>query len=235
MSLPDPVFSMAREAPEPEAAPLPRTQPQAAEAPAPAAADDPAVNPGITDPVLEVDRLSLWYGASQALHSVSMRIPSKKITAYIGPSGCGKSTLLRCFNRLNDLVDGVRTEGDIRLDGASIYDPRMDTNALRRRIGMVFQKSNPFPKTIFENVAYGARIHGVRRKAQLDEIVEKSLRGAALWDEVKDRLDQSALGMSGGQQQRVALARCLAIDPKVLLLDEPFGALDKNLRLDMQI
>ncbi len=224
MSLSDPVFSMARQAPEPEETSAP--QPQPAEVPAPATADDPAVNPGITDPVLEVDRLSLWYGSSQALHTVSMRIPSKKITAYIGPSGCGKSTLLRCFNRLNDLIDGVRTEGDIRLDGASIHDPRMDTNALRRRIGMVFQKSNPFPKTIYENVAYGARIHGVRRKAQLDEIVEKSLRAAALWDEVKDRLDQSALGMSGGQQQRLCIARAIAIEPEIILLDEPCSALD---------
>jgi phosphate transport system ATP-binding protein len=190
------------------------------------AADDPAVNPAIDNPVLEVDKLSLWYGASQALHGVSMRIPARKITAYIGPSGCGKSTLLRCFNRLNDLIDDVRTEGDIRLDGGSIYDPRLDTNALRRRIGMVFQKSNPFPKSIYENVAYGPRIHGVRRKSQLDEIVEKSLRSAALWDEVKDRLEQSALGMSGGQQQRLCIARAIAIEPEIVLLDEPCSALD---------
>jgi len=187
---------------------------------------DPAAHPAIENPVLEVANLSLWYGTAQALHGVSMKVPSRRITAFIGPSGCGKSTILRCFNRLNDLVDGVRTEGDILLDGASIYDPRLDINALRRRIGMVFQKSNPFPKSIYENVAYGPRIHGVRRKSQLDENVEKSLRGAALWDEVKDRLDQSALGLSGGQQQRLCIARAIAIEPEIILLDEPCSALD---------
>jgi phosphate transport system ATP-binding protein len=176
--------------------------------------------------VLEVDELSLWYGDSRALNRISLTIPEKRVTAFIGPSGCGKSTLLRCFNRLNDLVEGVRTEGDIRFEGASIYDPARDVNSLRRRIGMVFQRSNPFPKTIFENVAYGCRIHGVARKDELERIVERSLRGAALWGEVKDRLHSSALGLSGGQQQRLCIARAIAIEPEVLLLDEPCSALD---------
>ncbi len=176
--------------------------------------------------ILDVDDLSLWYGSSRALNQVSLQIPEKQVTAFIGPSGCGKSTLLRCFNRLNDLVDGVRTEGDIRFEGESIYRPGLDVNRLRRRVGMVFQKSNPFPKSIYENVAYGCRIHGIRRKAELDETVEKSLRGAALWSEVKDRLQDSALGLSGGQQQRLCIARAIAIEPEVLLLDEPCSALD---------
>jgi phosphate transport system ATP-binding protein len=155
-----------------------------------------------------------------------MRIGRNKVTALIGPSGCGKSTLLRCFNRLNDLVDGVRITGNIRFDGAGIFDTGIDLNALRRQIGMVFQKSNPFPKSIYENVAYGCRIHGMSRKRDLDEIVERSLRGAALWDEVKDRLDESALGLSGGQQQRLCIARAIAVEPEVILLDEPCSALD---------
>ncbi|MFP5288472.1 MAG: phosphate ABC transporter ATP-binding protein PstB [Thermoanaerobaculia bacterium] len=187
---------------------------------------DPALNPRIDNPILEVDRLSLWYGEKQALKDISLRIPEKQITAFIGPSGCGKSTLLRCINRLNDLIDGVRIEGDIRFQGDSIYDPREDINALRKRIGMVFQKSNPFPKSIYENVAYGRRIQGINRKRDLDEIVEKSLRGAALWDEVKDRLEDSALGLSGGQQQRLCIARAIAVEPEVILLDEPCSALD---------
>jgi len=171
----------------------------AAVGPLPGAPDrDPAFSPQIDDPILEIDRLSLWYGEKKALKEISLKIPPKKITAFIGPSGCGKSTLLRCVNRLNDLVDGVRTEGDIRFEGESIYDPNLDINRLRKRIGMVFQKSNPFPKSIYENVAYGARIQGIKKKADLDEIVERSLHRAALWDEVKDRLDESALGMSGG-------------------------------------
>ena len=177
-------------------------------------------------PILEVDRLSLWYGEKKALHEISLAIPPKKITAFIGPSGCGKSTLLRCVNRLNDLVDGVRTEGDIRFEGASIYDPTLDINGLRKRIGMVFQKSNPFPKSIYENVAYGPRIQGIKKRVELDEIVEKSLVRAALWDEVKDRLDESALGMSGGQQQRLCIARAIAVEPEVILLDEPCSPLD---------
>jgi len=180
----------------------------------------------IENPILTVDDLSLWYGKSRALHGISMQIPEKKITAFIGPSGCGKSTLLRCFNRMNDLVDDVRTEGTIHFDGASIHDPHLDVNALRSRIGMVFQKSNPFPKSIYENVAFGCRIQGVNRKHDLDPIVERSLRGAALWDEAKDRLHESALGLSGGQQQRLCIARAIAVEPEVILLDEPCSALD---------
>jgi phosphate transport system ATP-binding protein len=180
----------------------------------------------IENPILTVDNLSLWYGKSRALHGISMQIPEKKITAFIGPSGCGKSTLLRCFNRMNDLVDDVRTEGTILFEGASIHDPNLDVNALRSRIGMVFQKSNPFPKSIYENVAFGCRIQGVNRKHDLDPIVERSLRGAALWDEAKDRLHESALGLSGGQQQRLCIARAIAVEPEVILLDEPCSALD---------
>jgi len=187
---------------------------------------DPALHPRIDDPVLTVDGLSLWYGDAQALKQISMEIPRKQITAFIGPSGCGKSTLLRCFNRLNDLVDGVRVTGDIRFEGGSVFDPAADVNALRRRIGMVFQKSNPFPKSIYENVAYGCRVHGVSRKQDLDEIVEQSLVGAALWNEVKDRLHDSALGLSGGQQQRLCIARAIAVEPEIILLDEPCSALD---------
>ena len=186
----------------------------------------PTADASATRVVLEVDQLSLWYGTSRALNQVSLTIPEKRVTAFIGPSGCGKSTLLRCFNRLNDLVDGVRTEGDIRFEGASIYDSELDVNVLRRRVGMVFQRSNPFPKSIFENVAYGCRIHGIARKDELERIVERSLRGAALWNEVKDRLHSSALGLSGGQQQRLCIARAIAIEPEVLLLDEPCSALD---------
>ncbi len=187
---------------------------------------DPALDPKIDNPILSIENLSLWYGEKQALKEISMKIPDKQITAFIGPSGCGKSTLLRCINRLNDLIDGVRTEGDIRFEDGSIYDPQLDINALRKRIGMVFQKSNPFPKSIYENVAYGCRIQGINKKRDLDEIVEKSLRGAALWDEVKDRLDDSALGLSGGQQQRLCIARAIAVEPEVILLDEPCSALD---------
>jgi phosphate transport system ATP-binding protein len=187
---------------------------------------DPALDPGIKDPILKIESLSLWYGEKQALKDISLKIPEKKITAFIGPSGCGKSTLLRCINRLNDLIDGVRTEGDIKFQERSIFDPRLEINALRKRIGMVFQKSNPFPKSIYENVAYGPRIQGINRKRDLDEIVEKSLKGAALWDEVKDRLEDSALGMSGGQQQRLCIARAIAVEPEVILLDEPCSALD---------
>jgi phosphate transport system ATP-binding protein len=178
------------------------------------------------DPVLEVRGLSLWYGSSQALHDIGLAIPEKRITAFIGPSGCGKSTLLRCFNRLNDLIGDVRIEGEVLLDGRSIFDPAVDVNALRKRIGMVFQKSNPFPKSIYDNVAYGPRIQGMRERRRLDDIVEKSLREAALWDEVQDRLPQSALGLSGGQQQRLCIARALAVEPEIILLDEPCSALD---------
>jgi phosphate transport system ATP-binding protein len=190
------------------------------------AEEESALRPAIDDPVLEIDCLSLWYGEKQALHDISMRIPRRQITAFIGPSGCGKSTLLRCINRLNDLIPIVRTEGDLRFDGASVFHPSQDINLLRKRVGMVFQKSNPFPKSIYENVVYGLRIQGLNRKAELDEVVERSLRGAALWDEVKDRLDESALGLSGGQQQRLCIARAIAVEPQVILYDEPCSALD---------
>ncbi len=185
-----------------------------------------ALGPGIPDPVISIESLSLWYGEARALHEIRMGIPEKKITAFIGPSGCGKSTLLRCLNRLNDLLDSVRVTGDILFEGRSITDPGLDVNDLRRRVGMVFQKSNPFPKTIYDNVAYGPRTHGIRRRSELDEIVERSLLQAALFDEVKDRLDESALGLSGGQQQRLCIARALAVEPEVVLLDEPCSALD---------
>ncbi|MFZ5494715.1 MAG: phosphate ABC transporter ATP-binding protein PstB [Verrucomicrobiota bacterium] len=175
---------------------------------------------------LVVDGLSLFYGAKQALFDISMEIPEKRVTAFIGPSGCGKSTLLRCFNRMNDLVDGVRINGRVLLDGTNVFDPAVDVIELRKRTGMVFQKSNPFPKSIYENVAYGLRIAGESNKARLDEIVEKSLRGAALWDEAKDRLHESALGMSGGQQQRLCIARAIAVEPEIILMDEPCSALD---------
>jgi phosphate transport system ATP-binding protein len=177
-------------------------------------------------PILEVEALSLWYGVSRALYDITLRIPERRITAFIGPSGCGKSTLLRCFNRLNDLVEGVRLAGEIRFEGVPIHAGDVDVNSLRRRIGMVFQKSNPFPKSIRENVAYGPRLHGVRRRRDLDDIVERSLQAAALWDEVRDRLDESALGLSGGQQQRLCIARALAVEPEIILLDEPCSALD---------
>nr|WP_299687968.1 phosphate ABC transporter ATP-binding protein PstB [Hydrocarboniphaga sp.] len=175
---------------------------------------------------IEVDKLDLYYGEKRALNSVSMKIPHKKVTAFIGPSGCGKSTLLRCFNRMNDLVDGCRVEGGLRLDGKNIYDRDVDIAMLRRRVGMVFQKANPFPKSIYENVAYGLRLAGINKKRVIDETVEWALKGAALWDEVKDRLDDSALGLSGGQQQRLVIARAIAIHPDVILLDEPCSALD---------
>ncbi|MFC5694447.1 phosphate ABC transporter ATP-binding protein PstB [Pseudomonas sp. GCM10022186] len=175
---------------------------------------------------LEVPGLSLFYGEKQALHNVSMNIPKQRVTAFIGPSGCGKSTLLRCFNRMNDLVDGCRVDGEIRLDGNNIYRKGEDVAELRRRVGMVFQKPNPFPKSIYENVVYGLRIQGINKKRVLDEAVEWALKGAALWDEVKDRLHESALGLSGGQQQRLVIARTIAVEPEVLLLDEPCSALD---------
>ena len=175
---------------------------------------------------ITTDNLNLYYGEKRALHDINLIIPEKKVSAFIGPSGCGKSTLLRCFNRMNDLVDGCRIEGGINIDGHNIYDKKVDVSELRRRVGMVFQKPNPFPKSIYENVAYGLRLQGVKSRRVLDEAVEKSLRGAALWDEVKDRLHDSALGLSGGQQQRVVIARAIAIEPEVLLLDEPASALD---------
>lgn len=173
-----------------------------------------------------IQDLNLFYAEKQALNSINMTIPKKKVTAYIGPSGCGKSTLLRCINRMNDLVDIARIEGSITIDGKDIYRPGVDVAELRRHVGMVFQKPNPFPKSIYENVAYGLRIQGVNDRRILDEVVEKSLRGAAIWDEVKDRLQDNALGMSGGQQQRLVIARAIAIQPTILLLDEPSSALD---------
>lgn len=173
-----------------------------------------------------VRNLNLYYGAKHALKDVNMSIARNKVTAFIGPSGCGKSTLLRCFNRMNDLVDGVRTDGAIELYGKSILGKGVNVADLRRRVGMVFQKPNPFPKSIYENVAYGLRIQGVRSRRKLDEAVERALKGAAIWDEVKDRLHDSAMGLSGGQQQRLVIARATAIEPEVLLLDEPASALD---------
>lgn len=178
------------------------------------------------DYVVHVENLNLYYGDTQALKNINMQIPRKRVTAFIGPSGCGKSTLLRCFNRMNDLVDICRIEGKILLDNKNIYDKDVNVALLRRRVGMVFQKPNPFPKSIYENVAYGLRIMGVNDKSRLDEAVEKSLRGAALWDEVKDRLDESGMSLSGGQQQRLVIARAIALEPEVLLLDEPASALD---------
>jgi phosphate transport system ATP-binding protein len=178
-------------------------------------------------PVIEVDSLDFYYGKSKALHSISLRIPARQVTAFIGPSGCGKSTLLRCFNRMNDLIDGARIgAGEVRIQGVNIYDPKVDVIALRRQVGMVFQKSNPFPKSIYQNVSYGLELQGVSDKKRLDAVVEKSLRGAALWEEVKDRLHGSALGLSGGQQQRLCIARAIAVEPSVILMDEPCSALD---------
>ena len=176
--------------------------------------------------ILSTKGLDLWYGTTQALKDVSMDIPEKRVTALIGPSGCGKSTFLRTIDRMNDLVQGVKITGSIQYRGVEIYDPSMDVTWLRKHIGMVFQKPNPFPMSIYDNIAYGPRTHGIRNKAKLDEIVERSLRGAAIWDEVKDRLKKSALGLSGGQQQRICIARALAVEPDVLLMDEATSALD---------
>ncbi len=173
-----------------------------------------------------VEKLSLYYSEKQALNNITLDIPEKQVTAFIGPSGCGKSTLLRCFNRMNDLVDGVRIEGKIEIENEDIYAKNMDVTDLRRRVGMVFQKPNPFPKTIYENVAYGLRLQGITKRRTLDDMVEWALNGAALMEEVKDRLHDSALGLSGGQQQRLVIARAIAVQPKVLLLDEPASALD---------
>ena len=178
-------------------------------------------------PAIEVKHLDFYYGANQVLHGVNLQIPHNRVTAFIGPSGCGKSTLLRCFNRMNDLVPGARVDkGQISIHGADINSPEVDVIELRKRVGMVFQKSNPFPKSIYENITYGLRIQGVTKRSVLDEAVEKSLRRAALWDEVKDRLDQSGLGLSGGQQQRLCIARAIAVEPEIILMDEPCSALD---------
>lgn len=175
---------------------------------------------------IEVKNVDLFYGDFQALKNVSMVMPDNKITAFIGPSGCGKSTLLKSLNRMNDLVDGVKITGEITLDGEDIYAPKMDVNKLRKRVGMVFQQPNPFSMSIYDNIAYGPRVHGIKKKKDLDIIVERSLQGAALWDEVKDKLKRNALQISGGQQQRLCIARALAVEPEVLLMDEPTSALD---------
>ena len=176
--------------------------------------------------IISVKDMCLWYGDHQALKNVNIEIPEKSITAFIGPSGCGKSTFLKTLNRMNDLIPGVKITGDIRYEGTDIFSKEVDVNNLRKEIGMVFQKPNPFPMSIYDNVAYGPRTHGITNRVQLDEIVERALRDAAIWDEVKDRLKKNALGMSGGQQQRLCIARALAVQPKILLMDEPTSALD---------
>ena len=175
---------------------------------------------------IDIDNFSFWYGAKQALHGIAMHIPEREVTAFIGPSGCGKTTLLRNINRMNDLIDGVRHDGDIRIDGTSLYDPSVEVISLRKRVGMVFQKYNPFPKSIYENVIFALRVAGRNNKSELDQVVESSLRKAALWDEVKDKLHASAFGLSGGQQQRLCIARAIANRPQILLMDEPCAALD---------
>ena len=175
---------------------------------------------------VKVENLNLYYGENHALKDVNMAIQENAVTAFIGPSGCGKSTFLKTLNRMNDLVDGVRIDGKVLLDGEDIYDPSVDTTILRKKVGMVFQQPNPFPMSIYDNIAYGPRVHGIRDKKRLDQIVEESLRGAAIFDEVKDRLKKSAMGLSGGQQQRICIARALAVQPEVLLMDEPTSALD---------
>jgi len=175
---------------------------------------------------INIENLSLYYGESKALKEVTLDIEANKSTAFIGPSGCGKSTLLRCLNRLNDLIEGVKIEGQIKISGTNIYDPSVDLTNLRRSVGMVFQKSNPFPLSIYENIAYGLKIAGIKDKSKLDHVIEKSLKGAALWDEVKDRLNESAYSLSGGQQQRLCIARAIAVEPTILLMDEPCSALD---------
>jgi phosphate transport system ATP-binding protein len=176
--------------------------------------------------IMETRNLNLYYGDNHALKNINLNIEKNKITALIGPSGCGKSTYLKTLNRMNDLIENVKIEGEVLLEGQDIYDPRVDVTMLRKRVGMVFQKPNPFPMSIYDNIAYGPRIHGIKSRKQLDEIVENSLKGAALWDEVKDRLKKSAMGLSGGQQQRLCIARALAVSPQVLLMDEPTSALD---------
>ena len=176
--------------------------------------------------IIKAKDLCLWYGTSQALKNINIEIPEKSITAFIGPSGCGKSTFLKNLNRMNDLIPSVKISGEITYGGTDIFDKSVDVNELRRQVGMVFQKPNPFPMSIYDNIAYGPRIHGIKNKVQLDEIVERSLKGAALWDEVKERLKKNALGLSGGQQQRLCIARALAVEPQVLLMDEPTSALD---------
>ncbi|MER2063642.1 MAG: phosphate ABC transporter ATP-binding protein PstB [Alkalibacterium sp.] len=179
-----------------------------------------------TEPKIKVRDLKLWYGSFEALHGVDLDIYKNEVTAFIGPSGCGKSTFIKTLNRMNDLVEGVRIEGEVALDGKDIYKKKTNLNNLRKKVGMVFQQPNPFPKSIYDNIAYGPRTHGVKKKSELDEIVERSLKQAAIWDEVKDHLDRNALSISGGQQQRICIARALAVEPEVLLMDEPTSALD---------
>ncbi len=204
----------------------PPSSPSLAVAPI-AAMSAPAADLPPSRPIIDIDHVDFFYGQSQALHDVSLRLDEKKVTAFIGPSGCGKSTLLRCLNRMNDLIDGARVaKGSIRIRGIDIHAPAVDVIELRKRVGMVFQKSNPFPKSIYENITYGLRLQGVKDKGRLDAVVEKSLRGAALWDEVKDRLHASGLGLSGGQQQRLCIARAIAVEPDIILMDEPCSALD---------
>jgi phosphate transport system ATP-binding protein len=187
----------------------------------------PATGPEVDRAIIEIDSVDFAYGTNKVLHDISLNIPPRAVTAFIGPSGCGKTTLLRCLNRMNDLIDGAGlTRGSIKIDGVDINDPHLDVVDLRRRVGMVFQKSNPFPKSIYDNVAYGLRIAGVTKRTLIDEAVEKSLRSAALWDEVKDRLHVSGYGLSGGQQQRLCIARALAVEPEIVLMDEPCSALD---------
>lgn len=189
--------------------------------------EEPAAQPGSGNPAfIQVDNYSFSYGATQVLYGLNMDIPEKEVTALIGPSGCGKSTLLRNLNRMNDLIDGIHHQGDIRIDGRSVYDPMLEVIALRKRVGMVFQKSNPFPKSIYENVVYSLRVTGRNRKTELDEVVERSLKASALWDEVKDRLNESAFSLSGGQMQRLCIARAIANQPEIILMDEPCSALD---------
>jgi phosphate transport system ATP-binding protein len=189
---------------------------------------------GSREDFIRIDGFSFYYGQKQAIHGIDMAIPERQVTALIGPSGCGKSTLLRNMNRLNDLIDGVRHEGDIRLDGTSLYDPKVEVISLRKRVGMVFQKYNPFAKSIYENVVFSLRVAGRNKRKELDETVERSLRSAALWDEVKDRLHQSAFGLSGGQQQRLCIARAIANQPEILLMDEPCAALDPTATLKIE-
>ncbi len=189
-------------------------------------AQPPDKDAGIQEAKLSLNQINFYYGAHQSLFNINAQIIKNQVTSFIGPSGCGKSTLLRCLNRLNDLIEGARLEGTVLIDGVNILGPDVDVTDLRKRVGMVFQKSNPFPKSIYENVAYGPRLHGMRQRNQLDQIVEQGLKGAGLWDEVKDRLHASAFGLSGGQQQRLCIARALAVKPDVLLMDEPCSALD---------
>lgn len=209
--------------------PLPsgKSPKEAAAAVRPVAAAAASAQRAPSSHIVDIDHVDFCYGATQALNDISLKIEEKRVTAFIGPSGCGKSTLLRCLNRMNDLIEGTRVaKGTIKIHGVDIYQPDVDVIELRKRVGMVFQKSNPFPKSIYENITYGLRLHGMKDKARLDEIVEKSLRGAALWDEVKDRLHESGLGLSGGQQQRLCIARTIAVEPEIILMDEPCSALD---------